>query len=383
MNSGASGDERSRAVTPEAMTGEVLDRCREAGFAIAGVCDAMPTEHAEEIRAWIAGGRHGSMSWLEDRLDERLDPATYVEGARSIICVADRYHDGSRDQIDLEGPLRGRIARYARGRDYHKVLKKRLVKIARSLGESHPDHHFRPCVDTAPLLEREHAMRAGLGLVGKHSLLIEPGVGSWMLLGAIVTTMPLAPTPSSHRRPDPCGECTRCIDACPTDAITPFSVDATRCLAYTTIEHRTPIDPELAEGAAGSLETRTGDWLFGCDICQEVCPHGRRARRREPAEVHPGYEPRRSSLDLLEVLGWDEKGAMEALSGTAARRATLVMWKRNALICAGNGLRERPDAPGAGSLLERIRGIAGDPLEDEMVRATARRVMQRLESGSA
>ncbi|MAD78567.1 MAG: tRNA epoxyqueuosine(34) reductase QueG [Planctomycetaceae bacterium] len=382
MNGGASCREDPDGVTPEALTREVLDRCREADFALAGVCDATPSDHAEEIRAWIAGGRHGSMTWLEGRLDERLDPGTYVPGARSIICVADRYHDGSRDVIDLEGPLHGRIARYARGRDYHKVLKKRLTRIARVLGEAHPDHHFRPCVDTAPLLEREHAMRAGLGLVGKHSLLIEPGVGSWMLLGAIVSTLPLAATPSPHHRADPCGGCTRCIDACPTDAITPFSVDATRCLAYTTIEHRTAIDPELAEPADGSLEVRTGDWLFGCDICQEVCPHGRRSKRRQPPEVHPGYEPRRAGLDLLEVLGWDEEAAMESLSGTAARRATLVMWKRNALVCAGNGLRDRPDAPGSDALISRIRTISEDALEDEMVRATAKRVMDRIDSGS-
>ncbi len=362
----------------ESRTRAVLRHCREEGFALAGVCDAALVDHADEVRAWIEAGRHGSMEWLERRLEERLDPAVYLPGAKSIVCVADRYHDGRRDRIDPAAPPRGRIARYARGRDYHKVLKRRLVRIARDLGAAHPGEEFRACVDTAPLLEREHAVRAGLGLVGKHTLLIEPGFGSWLLLGAIVTTLPLAPSTPRHRRSDPCGSCTRCIDACPTEAITPFSVDASRCLAYTTIEHRGEIDPELAASAGGSLEARTGDWLFGCDICQEVCPHGARSHRRPPPEIHEGYAARRDGIDLLEVLGWDEQRAFTVLEGTAARRATLPMWKRNAVVCAGNELAERPDAPGAEALRRRIEEIANDLAEDPRVRATAGRTLARL-----
>lgn len=364
--------------SPESRTQAVLDHCRDRGFALAGVCEARAVDHADEVRAWIDAGRHGSMEWLERRLEERLDPEVYLPGARSIICVADRYHDGGRDRVDPAAPPRGRIARYARGRDYHKVLKRRLVRIAKDLGAAHPGEEFRACVDTAPLMEREHAVRAGLGLVGKHTLLIEPGFGSWLLLGAIVTTLPLAPSTSRHRRADPCGSCTRCIDACPTDAITPFSVDASRCLAYTTIEHRDEIDPKLGASAGGSLEARTGDWLFGCDICQEVCPHGRRSRRRPAPAIHEDYTARRDGIDLLEVLNWDAERAFEVLEGTAARRATLPMWKRNAVVCAGNELAGRPDAPGAAALRGRIEEISTDPNEDEMVRATALRTLARL-----
>lgn len=218
---------------PVDATRMVLETCRSLEFSLSGICDVAPSSHAEEVRAWIASGRHGSMAWMERRLEERLDPAVYLPGAASMIVVADRYHDGRRDRIDSNGPARGRIARYARGRDYHKVLKGRLVKLARALSAAHPDAVFRPCVDTAPILEREHAMRAGLGLVGKNTLLIEPGQGSWLLLGAVVSTLRLEPTPSRHSGADPCGSCTRCIDACPTEAITPFSVDASRCIAYT------------------------------------------------------------------------------------------------------------------------------------------------------
>lgn len=358
------------------VTAAVLETCRNLGFTLSGVCDASPSSHAEEVRAWISAGRHGSMEWMERRLEERLDPAVYLPGAASMIVVADRYHDGRRDRIDPTGPARGRIARYARGRDYHKVMKGRLVKLAKSLSEAHPEAEFRPCVDTAPILEREHAMRAGLGLVGKNTLLIEPGQGSWLLLGAVVSTLRLEPTPSRHSGADPCGSCTRCIDACPTEAITPFSVDASRCIAYTTIEHRSEIEAGLAAS--------TGDWLFGCDICQEVCPHSVRKQRRRPLPIHPDYAPRRDSLDLLEILGWDDASRNTTLEGTAARRATLWMWKRNALVCAGNALLRSPERAGADALRGRIERIAEDAEENAAVRGTAASVLRRLiDSGGA
>lgn len=349
----------------------VLATCRSLGFTLSGICDASPSSHAEEVRAWISAGRHGSMEWMERRLEERLDPGVYLPGATSMIVVADRYHDGRRDRVDASGPARGRIARYARGRDYHKVLKGRLVKLARMLSAEHPEAMFRPCVDTAPILEREHAMRAGLGLVGKNTLLIEPGHGSWLLLGAVVSTLRLEPTPSRHSGADPCGTCTRCIDACPTDAITPFSLDASRCIAYTTIEHRGDIATDLAAS--------TGDWLFGCDVCQEVCPHSVRKKRRRPLPIHPDYAPRRDGLGLLEVLGWDDEARNTTLEGTAARRATLWMWKRNALVCAGNALRRSPSRPDADALRARIEGILEDPDENAAVRRTAASVLQGLE----
>ena len=342
---------------------QVVDRLQALGFARVGVCRAAPTDHREEVLEWIRSGRHGSMAYLETRLAERLDPEQYMAGVRSIICVADRYHDGRRDRIERDRPPRGRIARYARGRDYHKVMKKRLVTVAKELSAQYPDEEFRACVDTAPLFEREHAARAGLGLVGKHTLLIEPGVGSWMCLGAIVSTLEMAETHPTFDRRDPCGECSRCIDACPTQAITPFSVDASRCIAYTSIEHRGMVDSSIADA--------TGDWLFGCDICQEVCPHSARPKRRSSAEINVAYESRVDGFDLLDVLGWGEEDRMSQLMGSAAKRATLVMWKRNAVICAANALRDDPDRAGAQDLRVRLREIAADEGEDALVREAA------------
>ena len=349
-------------MSPEAGRQLVEARARELGFAQVGVCDAAPTVFDDALQAWLDDGQHGSMSYLERHRELLRDPAGLLPGAQSIICVADQYATG---QHEPDGP--GRIPRYARGRDYHKVIRRRLHALADALRETWPDDEFRACVDTAPLLEREYAARAGLGAIGKHTLLLRPGHGSWSLLGEIVTTRTLAPSRDDSALLDPCGSCTRCIDACPTDAITPWSVDARRCIAYLTIEHRERIDP--ADHAA------IGHWLFGCDICQEVCPHGTPTRRsRRAAEIPEAYTPRRDRFDLLDVLSWDSDTRLERCAGTALTRARLEMMKRNALIVAGNVLAKGP----APALQSRIEELAADPDESELVRETARDVLDRL-----
>jgi epoxyqueuosine reductase len=186
-------------------------------------------------------------------------------------------------------------------------MRKRLTRLAKELGEKFPSETFRACVDTATVLEREHAQRAGLGAVGKNTLLIQRGVGSWLLLGEIITTLPL--TVSQASDPDPCGTCTRCIDACPTQAITPWSVDASRCISYLTIEHRSAIDPQFHEAI--------GDWLFGCDICQEVCPHNQPTERTAKAVTNPAYESRWDAIDVMKVVDWDEAERSRAFAGSA------------------------------------------------------------------
>jgi epoxyqueuosine reductase len=210
-------------------------------------------------------------------------------------------------------------------------MRRRLSTLGRELSSEYPGQVFRACVDTAPVLEREHAQRAGLGAIGKHTLLIAPEMGSWLLLGEIVTTLPLAP---AKKVPDtffdPCGPCTRCIDACPTKAISPWSVDATNCISYLTIEHRGPIDERYHEAM--------GDWIFGCDICQDVCPHNQPTvrRRQRAAETNPAYDARREGFDLLEVIGWDEAARRQAFTKSALKRATLAMMQRNAAIARKN-----------------------------------------------
>ena len=219
--------------TRSAVTDAVLGRCRELGFALAGIADAAPTHYAAELRQWLAAGKHGEMGYLEEHEAQFADPQRLLEGARAVICVADRYAAGDVSHEEARTSMRGRIARYARGCDYHVVMKRRLHQLCDELAQVHPRERFRACVDTAPLLEREYAQRAGLGAIGKHTLLIEPGVGSYLLLGEVLTTLPLTPSDAVQR--DVCGTCRRCIEACPTNAISLFSVDATKCISYLTI----------------------------------------------------------------------------------------------------------------------------------------------------
>ncbi len=369
-----------------------IDLCRQLGFAAAGICSAEPTTRADELIAWLEAGRAGSMEYLREQLEFRLDPQKLLPGAKSIIMVADLYSPRSAAEPEAP-PLHGKVARYARGRDYHLTIKKRLHALADALrahlalpphikraasadkaevsphgrsGQAGP-RRFRSFVDTAPILEREYAARAGLGWIGKHTLLIHPRIGSYTLLGGIATTLELKPPPEQSAFPDHCGTCTRCIDACPTRAITPYSVDGSRCISYLTIERREAIDP--------ALHTAIGDWIYGCDICQEVCPHNSpRPDLPGAALAQPDYAAQRSSLGLLEVLNWTEQDRRTTFETSSMKRATLAMMKRNAIICAGNALTRRDD-PG---LRSRLRQVSEDAAEPELVRLTASQVLARL-----
>lgn len=340
-----------------ALTAEITARLREAGFAAVGVCDARPIDRPDAFRTWLQQGHAGQMAYLAEHLAARLDPDVLVPGARSIVCVADRYHDGRREAAWQGGEPTGRIARYARGRDYHQVLRERLEPIAEALRDRHPGRRFRVCVDTAPLAERDHAVRAGLGRVGKHTLLIgEGGLGSWIMLGAIMTTVRLAPSEPS--RGDPCGGCTRCIDACPTQAIEPWTLHAERCISYLTIEH--------AGEPAAWFRDRSDDWLFGCDACIEACPHSQPTTRSRRLGTHAAYHSRRDRLPLADVLAWKADAADTLGFSDVLRRAPVDSWKRNALLLLA-GMQTRSAL--ARSLLERF---ASDATQPDALRALAR-----------
>jgi len=309
----------------------------ELRFALVGFCDAEPSAHQEHFEAWFKAGRHGSMEWLANHKEVRVDPAKLLPGAKSIILVGDLYAQRGDDDAEHELPQRaGRIARYARGKDYHGVIKRRLHALADRLKHRFPKENFRAFVDTAPIMEREHAARAGMGWIGKHTLLIHPEVGSYMLLGGILSTLHIEKPAGQEAVEDHCGTCTRCIDACPTNAITPYSVNAARCISELTIERRTPIPEQYHEPI--------GDWLFGCDICQEVCPHNsERPEGVEQRDILGAYKPRRRAFDVLEVLNWTEDDRREAFQTSAMKRAKLDMMQRNALIVAKNLLKKKDD----------------------------------------
>jgi epoxyqueuosine reductase len=330
-----------------------LQSCRQAGFARAGVTSATPSPHVATLDAWLAAGMHGSMEWMSKHAALRADPTTILPGARSLICVADRYAPPA---ANADASV-GRVAAYARGRDYHRVMKKRLHRLSDQWAEVYPEASFRVCVDTAPVLERSYAEAAGIGRMGKNTMLIDPAIGSWMLLGEVLTTLDIAGTPGSAE--DPCGTCTRCIDACPTSAISPWQVDARRCIAFLTIEHRGPVPADLQPGI--------GEWLFGCDVCQTVCPHNAPTTRTSEAEWNTQYTPRFEAFDVLEVLNWTAEARVDAIAGTSMTRATLDMIRRNACVVASNMLAAGDHAP----LRARLVEISRDGDEPKLVREAA------------
>lgn len=374
---------------------EVIQRLGDRlGFALVGVCAAEPSQYTDLYKQWLAAGKHGEMHYLAENVEKRNDPCQLLPGARSIICVADQYHtrantDENPNLPNFPEPGNGRIARYAWGDDYHQVIKKRLFEFADALREQHPDHDFKVAVDTAPVLEREHAGRAGLGWVGKHTLLIHPEKGSYLLLGEIITTLDIPRSRDAESEiiagphlpgatlpgADYCGTCTRCIDACPTDCITPYQLDAGRCISYLTIEHRGVIDERLQE--------MMGDWIAGCDICQEVCPFNAKRERNATSVDEPmqdAYEPRADfarGLPLSTLLSWTEDDRRTAFTKSALKRIKLDMLKRNALIAAANTANDetRP------AIAELAGTIAADRDASDVLRQTARQVAARLANG--
>jgi epoxyqueuosine reductase len=281
---------------------------RECGFELAGVARAEPvTEDFARYQEWRARGMAGEMRYLTDRrADVRSDPQNLLPGARSIICVGKLYN---------QAPLPQRhghaiFSRYAWGRDYHDVLREALEQLAHKLAAVE-QHHWKVCVDTAPLLERSYARQAGLGWIGRNTCLINEPQGSWFFLGELITTLDLSP---GAPPPDRCGTCTRCIEACPTDAIVPqgdeWTLDARRCISYLNIELRGPI-PEEQQSWLGSR-------VFGCDICQEVCPWNARAPESSDPAFLPLYDPA-PPLEDLAALSAEE--FRERFRGTPVMRA--------------------------------------------------------------
>jgi len=251
----------------------------------------------------------------------------YVPDARSVICVAINYHVPLEELPENEKAHHGKVSRYALGDDYHEVIKNRLFHLADWIKQKAPDAVTRCAVDTAPVMEKDLAARAGVGWMGKNTCVINTSMGSWLLLGEIITSLDL---PADEPAIDRCGTCTRCIEACPTQAITaPYQLDARKCISYLTIEHREEIPREF--------HTPIGEWLYGCDICQDVCPWNGRA----PASFDPAFQPRIRSgtLDLRDVLNWRLGEPNLTLKGSAMKRVKLPQLQRNARIVMENKLR--------------------------------------------
>lgn len=322
----ARDDERhAPTVLDSSLTDELRARAIALGFARAGVARVEPLEaEGARLRAWLAEGRHGAMTWMAETADVRADPAHegMVPGAKSVLVLATSY--ARRDGVERVGPAPGRVARYARGRDYHNVLGKRAKKIVALLRER--GFAARASVDSLPVLERAWAQRAGIGFIGKNSCLIVPGLGSHVFLTCIVTTAELvADAPMKER----CGACRLCLDACPTSAFAgERQLDARRCISYLTIELRDAI-PE-------PLRAPMGDWMFGCDACQDVCPYNR--TEPLPPEATEPFAPdaRFAERDAEAVLRMDEATFLAWANGSPIKRPGRDGLARNAAIVLGN-----------------------------------------------
>lgn len=311
-----------------------MREARRLGFDAVGITRAdVPLEpEFGRYEAFLADGMHGGMAWLASSRDarRRLDTDHILAGARSVICLARRYGRSAEDEA-RDPELARSIARYARGRDYHNGVRKKLrqlAKIVRTLGTSDAPVAARPLCDQEPVLERAWAARSGLGFVGKNGLLIVPGVGSLLLLGEVVTTLELEP---DEVIPERCGSCTRCLDVCPTKAFkAPFVLDPRRCVAYLTIENREEIPEALREGI--------GERLFGCDDCQTVCPFNARSRNSGDAVIDERFEAheRWGTTTLHDLIALDETGYAKLREGTPVARATRAGLARNAAVVLGN-----------------------------------------------
>ena len=365
-------------------------RCwaREAGFDRAGIAALTPSENTTAVQGWLQRGDHAGMEYMRRRLEARLAPASILSGARSAVCVALQYYPLA-GVDEPAGDLWPRVARYARGRDYHDLMLERLRRLAERVGQAFPGTAWRAYVDTGPVLERELAARAGLGAVGKNTNLLHPEAGSWFLLGELFLTLELTPDVASA---DLCGSCTRCLEACPTGALPePYRLDSRRCISYWTIEHRGDLPPEARE--------MIGDWVFGCDVCQEVCP----VNEAPPAAAHEEMRlpAARGELDLAGLLSISREEYVERFRGSPMKRAKQQGLQRNAAVAMGNRggagyvrplIRALSEGDAvvrrhAAWALGRIGGAARAGLEaadrvesDPSVAAEIRRALSKLES---
>ena len=323
----------------------------EAGFQRFGISGVDLGEDEAHLRDWLEQGLYGSMEWMARHGDKRSRPPELVPGTLRVLSVGMDYgRDGEEAWANLRDGERAYVARYALGRDYHKLMRQRLQRLADRIGEEIGPFGFRVFVDSAPVLERALARNAGLGWIGKHTCLIDKDGGSWFFLGEIYLDLPL---PVDAPAGNHCGTCRRCIDVCPTQAITaPYRLDARRCISYLTIEHEGAIDPEL--------RPLIGNRIFGCDDCQLVCPWNKFARRSDEPDFRV-----RNGLDkatLAQLFAWTEEEFLQRSEGSAIRRSGYSRWLRNIAVALGNA----PTSADVVAALQSRRDIE-DPVVREHV----------------
>jgi epoxyqueuosine reductase len=344
------------------------EQARALGFNLAGLTPAAPSPHLQAYFRWLDAGQHAELGYMArpDRVARRRDLNVILPGVRSLAIVGLDYHTLRLPPALLDDPARGRIAAYAWGRDYHRLMLPRLKALGEWLqAESGREGQVksRAYVDTGAILERSHAQQAGLGFIGKNTMLINPRRGSDFFLGELLTDLAF----DHYDRPERetlCGSCTACLAACPTGAFPqPYVLDARRCISYLTIEHAGRIEP--------ALRPLMGNWVFGCDICQAVCPWQRFAVQTQESDFFP-VDPDRAAPPLSQLLSLDQAGFDRLFAGSPVQRAGLAQMLRNAAIAAANG-RQHDCRPLLEGLLDH---------DSPVVREHAQWALDRLMSGT-
>tara|TARA_R110002124_G_scaffold100168_7_gene246887 strand:+ start:39004 stop:40050 length:1047 start_codon:yes stop_codon:yes gene_type:complete len=342
----------------ESLKTRLVAQAKAEGFDSCRIC--RPGDIPEvpgRLREFLDAERHGQMAWLDDRTAWRGDPQALWPEAKSVIMLAENYGPDENPLDLLERRDRGAVSVYARHRDYHDVVKKRLKRLARWLIAAAGEAEVKVFVDTAPVAEKPLGQAAGLGWQGKHTNLVSQDLGSWFFIGSIFTTLELPVDPAEH---DHCGSCRRCLDVCPTNAFpAPYKLDARRCISYLTIEHKGPVDPELRPSL--------GNRIYGCDDCLAVCPWNKFASRAREVKYHSRDDLRAPPLADLARL--DDAGFRAMFSGSPIKRIGRDRFVRNVLYAIGNS--------GDAGLAEVARGLVGDP--DPAVSDAARWAVARLE----
>jgi len=328
--------------------GPLAERIRrwglELGFDQIGIADTDLVDYETRLEAWLDAGNHGEMEWMAQHGRKRSRPALLRPGTRSVIAARMDYWPADATAVEdlLGDPEKACISRYAVGRDYHKVLRSRLKKLALRVEEEIGPFGYRVFTDSAPVLEKPLAEKAGLGWIGKHTNLLNRHAGSWFFLGEIYTDLELPPDEPVS---DHCGSCRRCIDICPTRAITaPYQLDARRCISYLTIELKGTIPEEFRRPI--------GNRIYGCDDCQMVCPWNRYAQHSRIDDFRPRKDL--DAGDLVDLFAWDEATFLARTEGTAIRRIGHERWLRNIAVALGN-------APSRAPVIEALRMRADHP----------------------
>ncbi len=346
MNPGTDIDRSMLDLT--GLAARIKTHAADFGFQRCGIAGVELGEDESHLHDWLAQGLHGSMAWMAQHGDKRSRPAELVPGTLRVISVGLDYgRDADEAWATLDDSECAYVARYALGRDYHKLMRNRLQKLADRIADEIGPFGYRVFVDSAPVLERALARNAGLGWIGKHTCLIDKDGGSWFFLGELYVDLPLPidPPASAH-----CGTCVRCIDICPTQAIVaPYRLDARRCIAYLTIEHEGSIDE--------ALRPLIGNRIFGCDDCQLACPWNKFAKTTDEPDFRA-----RNNLDkatLVDLFAWTEEEFLQRTEGSPIRRSGYARWMRNLAIALGNA----PMTPEAIAALQSKRDI-----DDAMLR---------------